>query len=396
MRLHSIVAGVVVVQLARCTAQKCPDVQGTAQCNAILASDAFTCDGQMCANADDCSYSGKCDGVCSFCPCQLIAPLNGQLGTCSDTLLHGHTCSFECNVDHVATGTQPTCDNGDLSPAFSCEPPPGCTGVLAPAHGQLGTCQGTLGHRGSCALRCDSGYQLAGEQPSCDAGQLTQSVVCVETVACAGSWSECGGSDPYSCTRDYTVRVAASGGGAECEAADGTSEPCAAGEGSCPAVRCADTTGTAQCSAILQSGKTCAADFCPGCSFAAQCDGRCGTCPCVDIAPPANATVGTCTPTVLHAAGCAFLCDAGFVAAGGTPVCANSVLEHSSACPACPPGRWSAAGDAECADCPAGFYAEAEASVLAGCRGCAAGRFSPGSSRYGGSGGSLEPPGPLS
>jgi hypothetical protein len=185
MRLHSIVAGVVVVQLARCTAQKCPDVQGTAQCNAILASGAFTCDGQMCANADDCSYSGKCDGACSFCPCQLIAPLNGQLGTCSDTLLHGHTCSFECNVDHVATGTQPTCDNGDLSPAFSCKPPPGCTGVLAPAHGQLGTCQGTLSHRGSCALRCDSGYQLAGEQPSCDAGQLTQSVVCVDQLVAA-------------------------------------------------------------------------------------------------------------------------------------------------------------------------------------------------------------------
>jgi hypothetical protein len=97
-------------------------VQGTEQCNAILASDAFTCDGHMCANADDCAYYGKCDGVCGFCPCQLAAPPHGQLGTCGGTLRHGQACTFECDAGYVATGSQPTCGNGGTAETFACEP----------------------------------------------------------------------------------------------------------------------------------------------------------------------------------------------------------------------------------------------------------------------------------
>merc|ERR1711871_97905 len=51
---------------------------------------------------------------------------------------------------------------------------------------------------------------------------------CPANVNCAGSWSTCGAD---CADKTYTVETAQSGTGSACEAADGDTAPCTAGEG---------------------------------------------------------------------------------------------------------------------------------------------------------------------
>ena len=55
---------------------------------------------------------------------------------------------------------------------------------------------------------------------------------CATDIACEGAWSSCG-SD--CADKTYSVTTPASGNGAACEAVDGATAACAAGEGDCPA-----------------------------------------------------------------------------------------------------------------------------------------------------------------
>ena len=65
-----------------------------------------------------------------------------------------------------------------------------CTGLRAPANGALGDCQSDMLHGISCSFQCNVGYTLSGVQPSCDDGTVTESVVCLEDINCVGAWSE--------------------------------------------------------------------------------------------------------------------------------------------------------------------------------------------------------------
>ena len=49
-----------------------------------------------------------------------------------------------------------------------------------PAHATIGTCGAQfLAHARWCILDCEDGYISLGEQPSCEAGVLTQSLTCI-------------------------------------------------------------------------------------------------------------------------------------------------------------------------------------------------------------------------
>lgn len=124
--------------------------------------------------------------------------------------------------------------------------------------------------------------------------------LCAPPQDCAGAWSAC----DSSCLKTFTVTQASVSGGAACEAADGASTPCSAGEGACPA------SGLA-CSGV--------------------------------IAPP-EGSLGTCTGILLHGAACNLACDSGYRVTGDQPHCLDGVTTNSVICawggwPSC----WSAA-----------------------------------------------------
>lgn len=95
-------------------------------------------------------------------------PVGGTLGTCPSTLVT--SCSFSCGVQYTLSTSLTTCHNGVLS-AQTCVPLP-CTGIVAPANGQLGNCSSTLAVGPTCQFVCNSGYVLSGSSTSCNVGPL--------------------------------------------------------------------------------------------------------------------------------------------------------------------------------------------------------------------------------
>ena len=93
------------------------------------------------------------------------------------TLQHGQSCALSCNAGYSLVGEQPSCSVGQLNKGSVECVPNDCpvSGLSAPQNGQLdASCAngGVLAHGSSCSLTCDSGYTLAGRQPSCFAGSL--------------------------------------------------------------------------------------------------------------------------------------------------------------------------------------------------------------------------------
>lgn len=91
-------------------------------------------------------------------------------------------------------------------------------------------CRGCPDHSESCpgstTCECTAGYTgVVGRRGSLKRCMMTP-------VDCRGSWGTCN----IACRRTYAVGQEASGGGAACEASDGQSEDCAAGDGLCEAV----------------------------------------------------------------------------------------------------------------------------------------------------------------
>ena len=209
----------------------------------------------------------------------MTGPVHGTLNTCPSTLAHGASCTKACDSGYTLAGTQPTCDDGNLTdtveciedidcvgewsrcdsacskqytvrvtqsgsgrscPASheavaACNPgeggcPADCVGLSAPAHGSMSTCGAVLAHGASCSKECDSGYTLAGTQPTCVDGNLTDTVECIEDIDCVGEWSVC----TESCRKEYQVSAVQSGSGARCPVAHATVATCSSGEGNCP------------------------------------------------------------------------------------------------------------------------------------------------------------------
>ena len=124
-------------------------------------------------------HSVFCEGE----PCPLTAPANGNLGSCpwQEPLRHGRTCAPACNTGYHRSGADPSCSTGVLTTSAACVPDDCDTVVQMPANAGPGSCVGeqlTLDHSQSCEFVCDEGYEPVGEQPSCAAGVLTNTVEC--------------------------------------------------------------------------------------------------------------------------------------------------------------------------------------------------------------------------
>ena len=156
---------------------------------------------------DDCPRD--CDGEWSPCDenCESIwteyASKSGNGAACPDT---------------------PLCNPGD----GDC--PRNCDGLSPPTNGQMNTCTETILHGSSCIKECDTGYTLSGIQPSCDDGTLTDTVECIKDIDCTGYWSPCNDE----CISTYSVILDQSGSGVSCLIDDGQTQECNPGEGSCP------------------------------------------------------------------------------------------------------------------------------------------------------------------
>eukprot|EP01046_Picozoa_sp_COSAG06_P053027 COSAG06_NODE_9067_length_1995_cov_4.928270_1_plen_652_part_10 len=301
-----------------CSRGTCADVGTGYECTCEEGWGGINCDTVQISEAD--TVYSDCTG--------LSAPANGALGGCQSDMLHGASCSFQCNVGYTLSGVQPSCDDGTVTESVvcledincvgawsvcaadcgdksysvseaqsgsgsaceashgdtaTCSPgdgdcPSECTGLSAPAHGVMSGCPSVLGHGLSCTMACDTGYTLAGERPSCDDGVLTESVECIEDVNCVGAWSECS----VGCTKEYSVSVAQSGSGSACGAAAGDVGSCVAGEGECPS----DCTG---------------------------------------LVAPENGSIDRCPSVLGHGLTCAMACDTGYTLAGEQPSCDDGV-----------------------------------------------------------------------
>ena len=149
----------------------------------------------------------------------------------------------------------------------------------------MSTCPSVLAHGASCTKACDSGYTLAGTQPSCDDGTLTDSVECIEDIDCVGVWSVC----TAGCAKQYSMSVAQSGSGSSCPAAHEDDATCNPGEGNCPSN-------------------------------------------CTGLTAPAHGSMSTCPSVLGHNASCAKACDSGYTLSGAQPSCDDGTLTDSVEC----------------------------------------------------------------
>eukprot|EP01047_Picozoa_sp_COSAG01_P040080 COSAG01_NODE_3351_length_6223_cov_4.553622_1_plen_1854_part_01 len=263
----------------------------------------------------------------------ISAPAGGQLGTCSrDGLLaHGQNCSLECNAGFTLSGTQPSCHAGNLTAAVVCTGN-GCSDLPIPTHGFLGNCPSNrfLQHQQSCNLACGAGYTFRGQQPTCYAGNLSVSPVCVPNN-CTGNTLIPVRGRPGQCAEDGTLT-------------HGTSCTFECEHGYSP------SGGQPQCSVgVLTSSASCAPDDCR------------------NLQIPTNGRRGSCSAngTLSHGHQCHFTCSAGYALQGGQPSCfagklfsggqPDSVSAQSACCRPLVTGMCAANNDpTEDVVCPAG------------------------------------------
>ena len=152
----------------QCTSGLCG---GSYCCDEAAANTGYmTCD-QLCISGCSCcshcsQYSGECVRMDS-CPADAgipyVAPTNGGVGNCTDSLASGSTCQPTCDSGYTVSGTS-SCDAGTLTAAM-------CSANLCSAStdsskdGSDGTFYcingGTVGGTtGSCTCTsCDAGYE---------------------------------------------------------------------------------------------------------------------------------------------------------------------------------------------------------------------------------------------
>ena len=98
-----------------------------------------------------------------------------------------------------------------------------------------------LGSWSTCTEACERADQRIWTETASQSGRgracpparncLPGDDACPRNIDCAGSWSTCGAD---CADKTYTVTIRQSGEGVECEAEDGATETCSAGEGDCP------------------------------------------------------------------------------------------------------------------------------------------------------------------
>lgn len=116
------------------------------------------------------------------------APLNGQLGNCSQVLQAGQVCTPVCDQGYDVDGLV-TCSNGALSIA-TCRPK--ACNVSWPLRGGPGDCPAVLLSGSNCTPGCPSGY-FPTANTSCLLGALTQGPCCPanSTAPVGGTSQDC-------------------------------------------------------------------------------------------------------------------------------------------------------------------------------------------------------------
>ena len=171
---------------AKCPATSCkveaPANGMAGDCPAFLASSKSctpTCKEGFSASGPTHCDMGKltATSICKEAGCTgIVAPVNGGLGTCTAEMDSCTTCEFTCNEGYARSG-RTACTQGVLDSAVRVG---SCT-VAAPKNGLLGTCSSSIAAGSSCKPKCKPGYTLSGGQTSCDADGKLTAATCEET-----------------------------------------------------------------------------------------------------------------------------------------------------------------------------------------------------------------------
>ena len=109
-------------------------------------------------------------------PCDASGAItNGALNDCTSSLASGASCTPTCDSGYTLSGSR-SCSSGTLTDTAACTATP-CDASAAPTNGAVGTCTNSLASGASCTPTCDSGYTLSGSR-SCSSGTLTDTVAC--------------------------------------------------------------------------------------------------------------------------------------------------------------------------------------------------------------------------
>ena len=74
---------------------------------------------------------------------------------------YGTSCQFVCNSGYAVQGTATQCLGGSIIPQTCTSVGSSCA-LTAPLNGQLGACSNVLVSGNSCTATCNTGYQSIG------------------------------------------------------------------------------------------------------------------------------------------------------------------------------------------------------------------------------------------
>ena len=150
------------------------------ECDAGFASSfsSLTCiDGSLTPSSSIVRCLNTTGGPCDAS----VPPTNGNLGTCSRTLVSGTICKPTCDVGfYVSDPGYSYCDGGEFSSATCLVDPP-CDASKPPVNGFVGNCTSELASHSTCLPTCDTGFTLQGVS-SCTRGTLT-AAICFPTLS---------------------------------------------------------------------------------------------------------------------------------------------------------------------------------------------------------------------
>eukprot|EP00940_MAST-03C_sp_MAST-3C-sp2_P000443 g443.t1 len=292
-----------------------PDNGNVGDCPASLSSGSscsFACrSGFTLGGATSCHAGRLNAAICLPDPCAsaIVAPEHGSMGNCpsgENAMVSFQSCTFDCDPGWAVSGTT-YCYAGSLDLA-RCMPLP-CE-VNAPLNGNLGNCSSTIQSGTSCKKTCSNGYHLeslAQDQTTaltkCLTGALVSDSVRTDITRChAGSLVSNGTCEENICPAISTV---ANGTLAGANCAGGgfvTSAPVEC------AFHCAESEGYTLASST--STVACAADGTWPASFPSCEETRC---PSVSIVASQTTAGATCSGGgVLGAPTCEYHCEVGY------------------------------------------------------------------------------------
>jgi hypothetical protein len=264
-----------------------------------------------------CEFGAFNPATCYPSDCTVVAPTNGNVGSCPGKLAHGGSCSPACNAGYSISGLS-QCLFGTYSSA-TCIPSP-CDSSEAPENGAVGDCPPQLGHGATCKPTCNAGYVL--DAPSrCHLGLYVPGKCvpspCKPSAPEHGGLGNCGASLTHGGTCAPTCNFGFSVSGlSSCFAGNFQSASCSAStcrfitpdngiHGACPTWLANGTSCSPQCKAgysLLGLSS---------CIYGTLRSAVCSPSSCT-VTPPANGNVGSCPATLQHAGTCVPACATGY------------------------------------------------------------------------------------